>query len=278
MRRLIISSLFIVFLVGTAFLIKFAGADATEETITIVNGVDTYRVRKSEQISMPANATIGADLATIIVSATEIGNYTDYIGHLHRKFSIITSLYNNGTVDLVFPAGERYAVRSGWVHSSLWYYYEYHIDPPGGWDYWYNQGFIGGFNPTEEHWFADTVVLKPGENLTAIFPGWVEEIDVTNFRPGDKVYFVYYGWFFDDYNYNNWPWWEYTSEFSPLWPGLYEPVTASGSSQGGVGGIVIPIDKFSLLSSYTGLASTIVVATVATTIYVKRVKCRKEKQ
>jgi hypothetical protein len=46
----------------------------------------------------------------------------------------------------------------------------------------------------------------------------------------------------------------------------------------GVGGIIIPVDKFALLAPYIGLASTIVVATVATTIYVKRVKCRKEKQ
>lgn len=46
----------------------------------------------------------------------------------------------------------------------------------------------------------------------------------------------------------------------------------------GVGGIVVPIDKFSLLVPYIGLASTILVATVATAIYVKRVKRRKEKQ
>jgi hypothetical protein len=49
-------------------------------------------------------------------------------------------------------------------------------------------------------------------------------------------------------------------------------------SNGSVGGIVIPIDKFSLLAPYIGLASTILVATVATAIYVKRVKRRGEKQ
>jgi len=42
----------------------------------------------------------------------------------------------------------------------------------------------------------------------------------------------------------------------------------------GVGGIVIPIDKLALLAPYIGLASTIVAATVATAIYVKRVKRR----
>jgi hypothetical protein len=45
-----------------------------------------------------------------------------------------------------------------------------------------------------------------------------------------------------------------------------------------VGGIVISVDKLVLLAPYIGLASTIVVATVATAVYVKRVKHRKEKQ
>ena len=46
----------------------------------------------------------------------------------------------------------------------------------------------------------------------------------------------------------------------------------------GVGGFVVPIDKLGLLAPYVGLASTILVATVATALYVKRVKHRKEKQ
>ena len=46
----------------------------------------------------------------------------------------------------------------------------------------------------------------------------------------------------------------------------------------GVGGIVIPVDKFALLAPYIGLTSTVTVAAVATVIYVKRVKRRKEKQ
>jgi hypothetical protein len=45
-----------------------------------------------------------------------------------------------------------------------------------------------------------------------------------------------------------------------------------------VGGFTIPVDKFGLLAPYIGLASTILVATVATAVYVKRVKRRKEKQ
>jgi len=45
-----------------------------------------------------------------------------------------------------------------------------------------------------------------------------------------------------------------------------------------VGGISVPVDKFGLLTPYIGLTSTIMVATVATAIYVKHVKRRKEKQ
>jgi hypothetical protein len=51
-----------------------------------------------------------------------------------------------------------------------------------------------------------------------------------------------------------------------------------GTNATGVGGIIVPVDKFALLAPYIGLTSTIIVATVATVIYVKRVKHRKEKQ
>lgn len=44
------------------------------------------------------------------------------------------------------------------------------------------------------------------------------------------------------------------------------------------GGVVVPIDKLGLVAPYIGLASTIIGATVATAISVKRVKRRKEKQ
>jgi len=50
------------------------------------------------------------------------------------------------------------------------------------------------------------------------------------------------------------------------------------AAPGPVGGIVIPIDKLALLAPYIGFASTVLVATAATAIYVKRVKRRKEKQ
>jgi len=44
----------------------------------------------------------------------------------------------------------------------------------------------------------------------------------------------------------------------------------------GVGGIMIPTDKLGLLAPYIGVASTILVATAATAIYVRRVKRREE--
>jgi hypothetical protein len=47
---------------------------------------------------------------------------------------------------------------------------------------------------------------------------------------------------------------------------------------GGVGGFAVPVDKLGLLSPYIGLASTIMIGAVATVVYVKRVKRRKEKQ
>lgn len=45
-----------------------------------------------------------------------------------------------------------------------------------------------------------------------------------------------------------------------------------------VGGVIIPIDKFGLLAPYIGLASTTMVGAVATVVYAKHIKCRKEKQ
>jgi hypothetical protein len=46
----------------------------------------------------------------------------------------------------------------------------------------------------------------------------------------------------------------------------------------GVGGVVVLVDKFALLAPYIGLTSTIIVASVVSAVYVKRVKRRREKQ
>ena len=45
-----------------------------------------------------------------------------------------------------------------------------------------------------------------------------------------------------------------------------------------VGGIWVPVDKFSLLAPYIGLVSAILAATAATAIYAKRIEHRKKKQ
>jgi len=45
----------------------------------------------------------------------------------------------------------------------------------------------------------------------------------------------------------------------------------------GVGGFSVPVDKLTLLAPYIGLVSTIVVATAATAVHVKRVKRGREK-
>jgi hypothetical protein len=45
-----------------------------------------------------------------------------------------------------------------------------------------------------------------------------------------------------------------------------------------VGGVLVSVDKLGLLAPYIGVASTILVATAATAIYVRRVKRRKEKR
>jgi hypothetical protein len=41
-----------------------------------------------------------------------------------------------------------------------------------------------------------------------------------------------------------------------------------------VGGIIIPVDKLSLLAPYIGLASTTAIGAVATVVYVRRAKRR----
>jgi hypothetical protein len=68
---------------------------------------------------------------------------------------------------------------------------------------------------------------------------------------------------------------------SPINQNPYAPalrIVRVHSASKGVGGIVVSINKFELLAPYIGLASTIMIATVATAICVKRVRRRKEKQ
>jgi hypothetical protein len=55
-------------------------------------------------------------------------------------------------------------------------------------------------------------------------------------------------------------------------------VNATMISVGQVGGVTTSVDKFGLLAPYIGLTSTLAVVAVATSVCVKRVKRRKEKQ
>jgi hypothetical protein len=61
--------------------------------------------------------------------------------------------------------------------------------------------------------------------------------------------------------------------------GTYTAYYVKPPPVGGISVLIsVPVDKTALLASYIGLASTILVATVATAVYVNRVKRRKEKQ
>lgn len=113
-------------------------------------------------------------------------------------------------------------------------------------------------------WFQ--MLLKPGENHTQTLGNL--NVYILEFDPDPLPgwYYVYPRVLLEDDNPgNNIPWWSSVPyakiEFRLL-----------------VGGIAIPINKLDLLAPYLGLTSTIVVAAVVTTIYIKRVKRGKKKQ
>jgi len=70
-------------------------------------------------------------------------------------------------------------------------------------------------------------------------------------------------------------WWQGGILYSDVWSDFIEVKPKNNASA--VGGVWVPVDKLGLLAPYIGLASTIVVATAATAIHVKRVKRRKER-
>ena len=57
---------------------------------------------------------------------------------------------------------------------------------------------------------------------------------------------------------------------------ITEPGINSSITYYGVGGTVVSVNKLALLTPYISLASTILVATVATFFYVKRIKKREQ--
>lgn len=117
------------------------------------------------------------------------------------------------------------------------------------------------------YWFQ--MLLEPGESFTQTLNNlyvFILEFDPDPL-PGD--YYVYPRVLLeDDDPGNNIPWWSSVP---------YAKIQFRDQSIG-VGGIATPINKIGLLAPYLGLTSTIVVATVVTTVYIKRVKHRKKKQ
>jgi len=105
---------------------------------------------------------------------------------------------------------------------------------------------------------------------------WFKCFDPTKAIPSGAVQ-VWVGtvWTLDGYS--PYPWKTYDDKGGSYYSFVSVPAPDQTIPPTGVGGVVAPIDKLSLLAPYVGLASTIVVATAATAIYVKRVKRRKER-
>jgi hypothetical protein len=113
-------------------------------------------------------------------------------------------------------------------------------------------------------WFQ--MLLEPGESFTQTLGNLYVYILEFDPDPLPGYYYVYPRVLLEDDNPgNNIPWWSSV------------PYAKIRFRLRGVGGIATPINKLELLAPYLGLTSTIVVAAVATAIYVKRVKRREEK-
>jgi pyrrolidone-carboxylate peptidase len=67
-------------------------------------------------------------------------------------------------------------------------------------------------------------------------------------------------------------------DVSTMTDAVQEILTQIATINSTVGGTIVPIDKLGLLAPYIGLASTTMIEAVATVVYVKRVKRRREKQ
>jgi len=106
-----------------------------------------------------------------------------------------------------------------------------------------------------------TVTYDPSTGLTTASATKSYSIDLTSFSDGTQFCLANSGW-------------ASGAEGENCEAESYSATSFSS----GVGGVVVPIDKSSLLSPYIGLSSTTLVAAVAIAVYVKRVKRRKEKQ
>jgi hypothetical protein len=112
---------------------------------------------------------------------------------------------------------------------------------------WYDAGSAAGFRVTTP--------VADGTGFQYVFTGW------SSIDPGG-----------------------YTGTNNPGSVTMNNPITETAnwktqsSGPSSVGGIVIPVDKFGLLAPYITLASTTIIAAVATAVCIKCVKRRKEKQ
>lgn len=120
--------------------------------------------------------------------------------------------------------------------------------------------------------YADT-------DYTSTTPTYSSRCTVVSLSPRQSLQFGPFGWNPDTSG--NYYVWAEVLRVTPYEDDMADNFHIDGTvtvRSEGVGGFWVPVDKFGLLAPYIGLASTIVVATVATAIYVKRVKRRKERQ
>lgn len=144
---------------------------------------------------------------------------------------------------------------TGWMFS--WY------GNPGNGDYPWQMNLDITLNRTLMKNAINSSLTNPnfdGADMPQDYARVVYETQFFSWRPNAKRIVVMYG--------------DAPAHSAPS--GLYPPPPPIPSPP--VGGIIISIDKFGLLAPHIALASAILAATVATAIYVKRVKRKKEKQ
>jgi hypothetical protein len=128
--------------------------------------------------------------------------------------------------------------------------------PSGTWKVWQQ-----GYNPAHPTWYPLENVTYSGPRFGFYIHGWGKTHGCIAIESGK----------FDDF----------ASTVNTHWPNAtYIPLYVSYpvGNYTGVGGVIFPIDKLALLAPYIGLTSTVIVAAVATVVYVKRVKHKKERQ
>lgn len=127
--------------------------------------------------------------------------------------------------------------------------------------------------PPTTYTLTITTLLRGTTNLSSgtHSPGTIVSVSAT---PNSGYYFRY--WMLDGVNVGNANPIGVTMDTNHTLNAVF--MTSPGGPWPSVGGIEVPVDKFGLLAPYIGSASIAMIGAVATTVYVKRVKRRKEKQ